>query len=78
MKRFQKIYLEISNVCNLRCSFCPGTRRKPGLISEENFSFLLDALRPYRITSIFISWGNPWAIRSWGGFWNWQETRVFG
>ena len=23
MKRFNKIYLEISNVCNLSCAFCP-------------------------------------------------------
>lgn len=59
MKRFQKIYLEISNVCNLRCSFCPGTRRKPGLISEENFSFLLDALRLYTDYLYFHLMGEP-------------------
>ena len=59
MKRFQKIYLEISNVCNLRCSFCPGTRRKPGLITEENFSFLLDALRPYTDYLYFHLMGEP-------------------
>lgn len=28
MKRLRKIYLEISNVCNLHCTFCPGTGGK--------------------------------------------------
>ena len=24
---FNRTYVEITNVCNLACSFCPGTRR---------------------------------------------------
>ena len=24
---FNRAYVEITNVCNLACSFCPGTRR---------------------------------------------------
>ena len=24
----RKVYLEITNVCNLSCAFCPGTRRR--------------------------------------------------
>ena len=32
MKRFNKIYLEISNVCNLSCAFCPGTKRQKHII----------------------------------------------
>ena len=68
MKRFQKIYLEISNVCNLRCSFCPGTRRNPGLITEENFSFLLAALRPYTDYLYFHLMGEPLAHPKLGRF----------
>lgn len=26
MRQYNKVYLEITNRCNLRCSFCPGTR----------------------------------------------------
>ena len=38
MKRFHKIYLEISNLCNLSCAFCPGTNRKKHAMTEEEFS----------------------------------------
>ena len=38
MKRFNKVYLEISNVCNLKCSFCPGTRRPRRFLSAEEFA----------------------------------------
>ena len=47
MKRFQKVYLEISNLCNLRCGFCPGTRRAPGRMTEETFTQVLSRLAPY-------------------------------
>jgi len=43
----KKAYLEITNVCNLSCSFCPGTRRTGGFISPENFRILAERLRPH-------------------------------
>ena len=46
MKRFNKIYLEISNLCNLSCAFCPGTKRKKHAMTAEEFSALL---RKYRL-----------------------------
>ena len=42
MIRFQKIYLEITNRCNLRCAFCPGTKRTPAAMSREEFAALLE------------------------------------
>ncbi len=42
---FKRIYLEITNVCNLHCSFCPGTRREKHFMTEREFSFLTDRLR---------------------------------
>ena len=36
-KRFKKIYIEITNVCNLECDFCPKTIRKPEFMTMDLF-----------------------------------------
>lgn len=59
MKRFQKVYLEISNLCNLHCSFCPGTRRESRQLSEEEFCRILTKLRPYTNYLYFHLMGEP-------------------
>ena len=46
-KRFAKIYLEITNLCNLRCSFCHGTARPPRRLTAEEFRALAKKLVPY-------------------------------
>lgn len=57
--RFHKIYLEISNICNLKCSFCPGTKRKKKVMQEEEFASLLPKLRPYSDYLYFHLMGEP-------------------
>lgn len=59
MKRFHKIYLEVSNVCNLRCRFCPGTKRTPRVMTEEEFAALLPKLRPWTDYLYFHLMGEP-------------------
>ena len=59
MKRFYKVYLEISNRCNLNCSFCPGTKRVPRTVEEGEFSHLLDKLRPWTDYLYFHLMGEP-------------------
>ena len=59
MKRFQKVYLEISNVCNLSCKFCPGTKRTPKIMSEEEFLLLLPKLRSWTDYLYFHLMGEP-------------------
>ena len=59
MKRFNKIYLEISNLCNLRCAFCPGTKRQPHRMTEEEFTALLPKLRPWSDFLYFHLMGEP-------------------
>ena len=40
-----KAYLEITNVCNLSCSFCHKTKRAKKLMTAEEFDILTDRLR---------------------------------
>ncbi len=59
MKRFRKIYLEISNICNLKCSFCPGTKRPANAMTEEEFSSLIRKLLPWTDYLYFHLMGEP-------------------
>lgn len=43
----KKAYLEITDVCNLRCSFCRGTLREKGFISVQAFRAAAQKLRPH-------------------------------
>ena len=57
--RFRKIYLEISNICNLSCAFCPGTRRQKRAMTEDDMKILLPKLRPYTDFLYFHLMGEP-------------------
>lgn len=57
--RFQKIYLEISNICNLSCAFCPGTKRPKRAVTEAELDILLPKLRPYADYLYFHLMGEP-------------------
>lgn len=59
MKRFKKFYIEITNVCNLACSFCPQTIRQPEFMRIENFSMILDEIKPYTDYIYFHVKGEP-------------------
>lgn len=44
---FAKIYLEITNVCNMNCSFCVGTARNKRFLTTDQFYLLAEKLRPH-------------------------------
>lgn len=44
---FSRIYLEITNCCNLSCAFCPGMRRARRMLPAEEFRLLAGKLRPW-------------------------------
>lgn len=47
MKTFKKVYVEITSVCNLACSFCPETSRKANFIKLDTFNNILDQIKPH-------------------------------
>ena len=59
MKRFRKVYVEISNVCNLSCRFCPGTKRQPKIMDTLEFTQILKKLQPYTDFVYFHLMGEP-------------------
>lgn len=54
-----RAYVEITNVCNLRCSFCPGTARPPRFMSVEEFERVADRLRGHTGYLYFHLMGEP-------------------
>ena len=44
---FKKIYIEITNICNLKCKFCPETNRKKEYISIENFEEVIKKIHKH-------------------------------
>ena len=44
MKKYSRVYVEITNACNKNCSFCPGTKREPRSMTREEFLHVLDKL----------------------------------
>lgn len=42
---YARVYVEITNICNRACSFCPGTHRPPRRMSRTEFDTVTDRLR---------------------------------
>lgn len=59
MRNFKKVYIEISNVCNLKCDFCPQTSRKPEFMNIDTFSKILDQIKEHTNFIYFHVKGEP-------------------
>jgi len=47
MKKFKKIYVEITNICNLNCSFCHNNKREKKFMNVSDFSHIIDEVKLY-------------------------------
>ena len=57
--RFAKAYVEITNICNRSCSFCPKTRRAPAFMQPEDFDTILARLSGWTEYLYFHLMGEP-------------------
>ena len=46
-KRFKKIYIEITNKCNLNCTFCSPLKRELKEMSVEEFSLIISKIKSF-------------------------------
>jgi radical SAM protein with 4Fe4S-binding SPASM domain len=58
-KRFHKINIEISNICNLQCSFCPEVVRDKGVMSTSLFRRIIEQAAPLTEQVCFHLMGDP-------------------
>lgn len=54
-----RVYIEISNICNLSCSFCPPIKRKKKSMTEEEFIRVIEQIRPFTSFIYFHVKGEP-------------------
>ncbi|MGL5753954.1 MAG: radical SAM/SPASM domain-containing protein [Paraclostridium sp.] len=59
MKRFKKVYIEITNVCNLSCDFCPKTKRKYKFMDKGEFNHIIAEIKPFTEQIYFHLMGEP-------------------
>ena len=45
--KFKRIYIEITNICNLKCSFCSKTKRRTKEISIDEFKLIMNKINDY-------------------------------
>ena len=57
--RFKKVYIEITNGCNLNCEFCIGNKRKVRFMSFSEFESILSKIKPYTNYLYFHVLGEP-------------------
>jgi radical SAM protein with 4Fe4S-binding SPASM domain len=59
MKKYKRIYVEITNVCNLNCSFCPETKRPAAFMTLDDFRSILKQIMPFTDYIYFHVKGEP-------------------
>jgi len=58
-KRFHKVHIEISNICNLQCSFCPPVIRDNKIMNLEMFRDVVKQVAPLTELLCFHLMGDP-------------------
>ena len=59
MRKFKQIYIEITNICNLNCTFCPKNNRPKKFITVKEFDKITDEISPLTNTICLHLMGEP-------------------
>lgn len=58
---YNKVYVEITNICNMNCSFCHGHSRAPRQMSMDEFTVILEKLKDQTKYIYYHLMGEPLA-----------------
>ena len=58
-KKYSRVYVEITNICNKDCSFCHGTRRAKRQMSQDEFRHVADEISRVTDYIYFHVMGEP-------------------
>ncbi len=56
---YSRVYVEITNICNMNCSFCHGHSRKARRMTSEEFSHVLSEISPHTSYLYYHLMGEP-------------------
>ncbi len=56
---YSRVYVEITNICNRKCSFCPGTKRDLHRMDTQQFGHILQKLQGVTRYLYFHVMGEP-------------------
>lgn len=59
MEKLKRIYIEITNICNLNCSFCPPCPREKRIMTAREFEYILNQIKPTGAQAYFHVKGEP-------------------
>lgn len=57
--RFKRIYIEITNYCNMNCKFCPKTNRRLQYMEIQDFKSIIEKIKGYTNTVYLHVKGEP-------------------
>lgn len=56
---YSRVYVEITNTCNMNCSFCHGTKRPPKRMNIKEFETVLNKIKPHTDYVYYHLLGEP-------------------
>jgi radical SAM protein with 4Fe4S-binding SPASM domain len=59
IKKFRKVHIEITNICNLKCTFCPPKTKPSGIMSLKDFDDINMQLKPFTKELAYHIVGDP-------------------